>query len=108
MSTSLQRRAALGALAVLPFAARTAFAATAADDIVIGQSAHLTGPLASTLKGVLKGQDLAIDDFNRKGGVGGRKVRLVTLDEAGEVGDLELRGPRLLLNPGSVGQRSAL
>lgn len=44
-------------------------------DIVIGQSAHLTGPLAPTLQAVLRGQDMAIQEFNRKGGVGGRQVR---------------------------------
>jgi ABC-type branched-subunit amino acid transport system substrate-binding protein len=71
----------LAALAAAPLAARAAPAA-AADDIVIGQSAHLSGPLAPTLLAVLKGQELAIDEFNRKGGVGGRKVRLVTLDDA--------------------------
>ncbi len=84
MSASFSRRAclrSLGALSATAFAARSAWAA-GADDIVIGQSAHLSGPLASTLSGVLKGQTLAIDDFNRKGGVGGRKVRLVTLDDA--------------------------
>jgi ABC-type branched-subunit amino acid transport system substrate-binding protein len=83
MSASFSRRACLrglGALTATAFATRSAWAAD--DDIVIGQSAHLSGPLASTLKGVLKGQDLAIEEFNRKGGVGGRKVRLITLDDA--------------------------
>jgi ABC-type branched-subunit amino acid transport system substrate-binding protein len=70
----------LAALAAAPLAARGAPAA--ADDIVIGQSAHLSGPLAPTLQAVLKGQELALDEFNRKGGVGGRKVKLVTLDDA--------------------------
>jgi ABC-type branched-subunit amino acid transport system substrate-binding protein len=78
------RRACLrgiAALAAAPLAARGA-PAGAAEDIVIGQSAHLSGPLAATLSAVLKGQALAIDEFNHKGGVAGRKVRLVTLDDA--------------------------
>jgi branched-chain amino acid transport system substrate-binding protein len=81
MPTLPDRRACLrtlAALAAAPLAARAA----PADDIVIGQSAHLSGPLAPTLKAVLKGQELALEEFNRKGGVGGRKVRLVTLDDA--------------------------
>ncbi|HJV62106.1 MAG TPA: ABC transporter substrate-binding protein, partial [Albitalea sp.] len=41
-----------------------------------------SGPLAATMNGPLKGQQLALEEFNRKGGVGGRKVRLVTLDDA--------------------------
>ena len=83
MSLSTSRRRCLGGIAAATATlglSRSAFAAP--DDIVIGQSAHLTGPLASTLTAVLKGQALAIEDFNRRGGVGGRKVRLVTLDDA--------------------------
>lgn len=51
-------------------------------DIVIGQSAHLSGPLAPTMKAVIRGQELALEEFNRRGGVGGRHVRLITLDDA--------------------------
>ena len=95
---ALTRRRLIGALAAagtslgLPAlaqdTARAAKPAGAADakvpggDIVIGQSAHLTGPLAPTLQAVLRGQDMALQEFNRKGGVGGRNVRLVTLDDA--------------------------
>ena len=53
-----------------------------ANPIVIGQSAQLSGPLAGPLVSVLAGQKLAIDDFNARGGVAGRKVVLVTLDDA--------------------------
>jgi branched-chain amino acid transport system substrate-binding protein len=83
MTSPLLRRrqglAALGALALAPWAG-----ARAADtgDIVIGQSAHLTGPLAATMKAVIRGQELALDEFNRRGGVAGRKVKLLTLDDA--------------------------
>jgi branched-chain amino acid transport system substrate-binding protein len=83
MTFALNRRRCLqtlagtaASLAAIP----RVFAAT--DDIVIGQSAHLSGPLAPTLVSVLKGQEIAIDEFNRKGGVAGRKVKLITLDDA--------------------------
>lgn len=56
--------------------------AAADNDIVIGQSVHLTGPAAASFVPVLEGQRLAIEEFNRKGGVGGRQVRLITLDDA--------------------------
>ena len=49
--------------------------------VVIGQSAHLSGPLAPTFQGVLKGQQLAVDQFNARGGVNGRPVKLLTLDD---------------------------
>ncbi|MEY4562943.1 MAG: hypothetical protein RLZZ618_2220 [Pseudomonadota bacterium] len=51
-------------------------------EIRIGQSVHLTGPLAPTLLPPLKGQELAIDEINRKGGIGGKPLRLITLDDA--------------------------
>ena len=79
-----QALAALGALSVSPWARAQGEAASAGKgtDIVIGQSAHLSGPLSGTLKAVLRGQELALDEFNRRGGVGGRRVKLVTLDDA--------------------------
>ncbi|HJW11446.1 MAG TPA: ABC transporter substrate-binding protein, partial [Albitalea sp.] len=42
------------------------------DEIRIGQSAHLSGPLAPTLAMALRGQSLALDEINRSGGIGGR------------------------------------
>ena len=74
---------AAGGVASLPVHAQDAAKAPkgGAGDIVIGQSAHLSGPLAPSFKGTLRGQDMAIETFNRKGGVGGRKVRLITLDD---------------------------
>ena len=79
-----QALAALGALSVSPWSRAQGEAASAGKgtDIVIGQSAHLSGPLSGTLKAVLRGQELALDEFNRRGGVGGRRVKLVTLDDA--------------------------
>ncbi len=53
-----------------------------AKEIRIGQSCHLTGPLAPTLLLPLKGQQLAFEEVNKKGGIGGKPVRLITLDDA--------------------------
>ena len=53
-----------------------------AKEIRIGQSAHLSGPLAPFLLGTLKGQSLALEEVNRKGGINGRPVRLIALDDA--------------------------
>lgn len=79
MPLPMRRRdalATLGALSFSPWAA--AQPADKAGEIVIGQSAHLSGPLSGTLKAVLRGQELALEEFNRRGGVGGRRVKLVT------------------------------
>ena len=49
--------------------------------ILIGQSTMLSGPLAVVMKGLLEGQKLALDEFNARGGVGGRQVKLLILDD---------------------------
>jgi len=83
MTFSLHRRQCLSGIAAAAAGfGLTRQASAAGDDIVIGQSAHLSGPLASTLTSVIKGQDLALEELNRKGGINGRRVRLITLDDA--------------------------
>jgi ABC-type branched-subunit amino acid transport system substrate-binding protein len=53
-------------------------------DILVGQSAPLSGMMAPTMTGVLEGQQLAIDEANRHGGVAGRRIRLLLLDDGYE------------------------
>jgi ABC-type branched-subunit amino acid transport system substrate-binding protein len=50
-------------------------------ELLVGQSAPLSGPMGPTMLGVLAGQKLAFDEVNRKGGIGGRPVRLELLDD---------------------------
>lgn len=50
-------------------------------DILIGRSTALSGGMAPFLQPIHEGQDAAIEDANAKGGIGGRKIRLVTLDD---------------------------
>lgn len=56
--------------------------AASTGEIVIGQSVALSGPIAGALVPILEGQQLALDEVNRKGGINGRKIRLVQLDDA--------------------------
>ena len=48
---------------------------------VIGQSLPLSGPMAPTLNGLTGGSKLAFDEINRQGGIDGRPLRLVQLDD---------------------------
>src|SRR3989344_5254589 len=50
-------------------------------DILIGRSTALSGGMAPFLAPIHEGQDAAVEDANAKGGIGGRKIRLVTLDD---------------------------
>jgi ABC-type branched-subunit amino acid transport system substrate-binding protein len=88
---ALQAVAAAAAVSALPVrsqekaasaASAAASGAAAGNEIRIGQSAHLTGPLGAAMLPVVKGQELAIEEVNRKGGIQGRPVRLIVLDDA--------------------------
>lgn len=71
--------------ALLAFAALGAWAQSEGvtdREVVIGQSCQLTGPLAALSGEVRQGAKLYFDHVNNTGGVHGRKIRLVTLDDA--------------------------
>lgn len=57
-------------------------AAHAADTIVVGRSLALSGPLKSYGEAKRDGGDAYINKVNAAGGVGGKKIELVTLDDA--------------------------
>lgn len=59
---------------------RDAFAAT--DEIVIGQSAVLSGPLSPPSLMLQSGVRLAFEEVNAQDGISGRKLKLVALDDA--------------------------
>lgn len=50
-------------------------------EILLGQSCVLSGPLGVSLTGFNTGAKLAFDDVNAKGGIGGRQIRVETLDD---------------------------
>lgn len=56
--------------------------AVAADPILVGQSAVLTGPLAPNSLAFMEGQTLLFDQLNKAGGIGGRPVKMLTYDDA--------------------------
>jgi len=55
-----------------------------ADTIVIGQSAAFSGPTARLGESMRDGAQLYFDEVNRNGGVRGRKIKLVSLDDGYE------------------------
>ncbi len=79
-SSTVSRRLALASLALplLPHGAAWA----QKSELLIGQSAPMSGMMAPTMGGVLGGQQLAFDEVNKRGGIGGRRIKLVILDDA--------------------------
>jgi len=90
----MQRRKALAVLGGIgsiasPLLCRAQAASGA--DIVLGQSAVITGPLGVPIRALNAGAQLAFDAVNAGGGLHGRKLRLVTLDD-------ELAPPKAVAN----------
>ena len=76
---NFNRRSALFVLAALLAVASSAHAS---DTILVGRSLALSGPLKGYGEAKRDGGDAYISKVNAAGGVGGRKIELVTLDDA--------------------------
>lgn len=68
-----------GALAFAVASVSATFAQ--APEITIGQSAGYTGRTSSSVKEFMEGAQAWFDSVNKKGGIGGRKIYLTTLDD---------------------------
>ena len=75
------RRDVLKTAAVFAPALITSAARAASSDIVLGRSLALSGPLKSYGQQKLDGADAYIEKVNRSGGINGRSVACVTLDD---------------------------
>lgn len=76
--------------------------ASAAETLLIGQSAPLTGSAAAAGTAFVSGARLYIDRINRSGGVNGRRIELKTLDDA-YVPERAADNARTLIDEGAVG-----
>jgi branched-chain amino acid transport system substrate-binding protein len=72
--------------------------ARAAPSILVGQSAALTGPQAGFGIAMRDGIQAALHVANRAGGVGGRRVQLVSLDDQGDKAKTEANVAALVGN----------
>jgi ABC-type branched-subunit amino acid transport system substrate-binding protein len=72
-----------------------------ANTIVLGQSIALAGPLAELGNEYRSGAQLFFDNFNERGGVHGRKVRLISRDD-GYDPDLAVQNVRRLVDEEKV------
>jgi len=75
-------------LAALAFSLATAAAAqqpgVSADAILVGRSAGLTGSLAARIRPVTEAMETYFASVNAAGGVNGRRIKLITLDDAND------------------------
>ena len=81
----------------LVVACALALAASAAcAQLRIGQTVGVTGTVAATVKESMQGAQLYLDHVNAKGGVGGEKIEIVTLDDAFDVKKAEANARTLI------------
>jgi branched-chain amino acid transport system substrate-binding protein len=85
----------LSALALL--GAATASAQTVGDKIVLGHSAPFSGVLAASNQEAIDGAKAVFDAVNKRGGVHGRRIELVTMDDKQDV-KVSLDNTRKLLD----------
>jgi branched-chain amino acid transport system substrate-binding protein len=77
MNVCTLARAARAAAIVAALAPALSFA-----DIVLGHSGDLSGTSAALTKDYLRGMTAYFDELNKKGGIRGEKIKLVSLDDA--------------------------
>jgi ABC-type branched-subunit amino acid transport system substrate-binding protein len=70
--------------------------AQAQDAYVVGVSGALTGPSAGTNAPPIEGLRLYVDRLNSTGGINGKKIQLVVLDDSGEPSKAAVNAKRLL------------
>lgn len=70
--------------------------APAGNEIVLGHYASLTGDTASFGKSTQKGVDLAAKIFNEAGGLNGKKVRVITLDDQSKPEEASIVATKLI------------
>src|SRR4051794_41515995 len=77
-------------------AAALAWPAAAQESYVVGVSGALTGPAAGTNAPPIEGLRLYVDRLNAAGGVNGKKIQLVVLDDSAEPSKAAANAKRLL------------
>ncbi|MCY1215016.1 Leucine-specific-binding protein precursor [compost metagenome] len=81
LAASAAATAGLGPLLSLPSTALAAENGVSDGEIVLGHTGILSGPLGVPIKVVMAGAGLAFDAVNAQGGLAGRKLKLVSLDD---------------------------
>ena len=87
--------------AVLPISPTAIAQGVTADTILIGQSAALSGPAEQLGKEMKSGAEAYFDVVNKSGGINGRKIKLVSVDDGYEP-DRAAANTKKLINDNEV------
>lgn len=78
------------------------WAPLATAQIRVGQTVGVTGTVAATVKESMTGAQLYLDHVNAKGGVGGERIEIITLDDSFDVKKAEANARTLIEERGVV------
>lgn len=92
--------AALGIVGPTTTRAATEPSGVSATEIVLGHTGVLSGPLGGPVKAMLAGAELAFADVKSAGGVHGRTIRLVSIDDELKPDKAVANYEKLLADPG--------
>jgi len=76
--------ASIASLVLVSVSAVSAEDGVTTDAIVLGQAAVLSGPAAALGQGMKTGMQAAFEEINKSGGIHGRKLKLVSVDDGYE------------------------
>src|ERR1700750_793485 len=113
---SLTRRQALASAAAAVASTLAKPAIAAKEPILMGYLPALTGPSSSTGIGINRGVQLAVDEINASGGIGGRPIEVIARDTQPDPtkavnGAAELAKAQkvaVILGPGNSGESLAV
>jgi branched-chain amino acid transport system substrate-binding protein len=94
-SRALGSLVALG-MSIIHLTASAAESGVSSNEVRIGASIALTGPLKALGESMRDGMTLYIDGVNRSGGINGRRINLVVLDDAYDVEKAKANTKRLI------------
>ncbi len=86
----------------LALCALLAMAGPAAAQILVGQTSGFTGPVASGVQENTDGARLYIDHVNERGGVGGQRIELISLDDKFEPAIAAANARKLIVERGVI------
>ncbi|MRD47206.1 ABC transporter substrate-binding protein [Caenimonas koreensis DSM 17982] len=93
---SLTQTAMVAALALAGVASSAAEEGVTKTSVVVGQSVAMTGPGSALAAPFHQGAKLYFDKVNAQGGINGRKIELVALDDKGNPATTEANTKKLL------------
>lgn len=91
----------IGTVAIAAVAAAGCGKKASSNEIVVGHYASMTGQNATFGQSTDKAVQIAVEEVNAAGGINGKKIKLVTIDDAGKASEASVAVTRLINDEGA-------